>query len=122
MKNYRNRRKTEGKWRLFRQCNNIRKTKTHTDYREYRIDIFVDSLLSAYTAAAYLKVELYMAKTRLAPVSQKTAPEFELMAMALRSQLVQFLQQSSQHQPIVAESISGEIHKFIRLPALAQIN
>ena len=45
-----------------------------------------------------------MAKTRLAPVSQKTIPELELMGMALGSQIGQFLQQNLQHQAIVVET------------------
>ena len=36
------------------------------------LDVFVDSSFSAYAAVAYHNDELYMAKTRLAPVSSKT--------------------------------------------------
>ena len=68
------------------------------------LDIFEDSSLSAYAAVAYFDGPLYMAKTRLAPVSPKTIHELELMAMALDSQLGKFLQQSLQHLPIVVET------------------
>ena len=68
------------------------------------LDIFVDSSLSGYAAAAYLNGELYMAITRLAPVSQTTIFEFELMAMGLGSELGNFLQQTLQHLPIVVET------------------
>ena len=80
-------------------------------------DIFVDSPPSAYTAAAYLNGELYMANTRLATVSQKTIPELELMAMALGAQLGQFRQQTPCHcgRNIILE-------RFTSLPCLAQIN
>ena len=44
-----------------------------------------------------------MAKTRLAPVSPKTIPELELMAMALGSQLGKFVQQTL-HLPIVVDT------------------
>ena len=44
-----------------------------------------------------------MAKTRLAPVSRKTIPKLELMAMALGSHLGKLLQQTLHHLPIVVE-------------------
>ena len=66
--------------------------------------MFVDSSLSAYAAVAYFHGELQIAKTRLAPVSPKTVPELELMAMALGSHLEKFLQQTLQHLPIVVET------------------
>ena len=45
-----------------------------------------------------------MAKTRLAPVSSKTTPKLELMAMSLSSQLGIFSQRTLQHLPIVVET------------------
>ena len=69
-----------------------------------RLDIFVGSSLSAYAAVFYFNGELYMAKTRLVPVSPKTIPELELMTMALGSQLGKLLQQTLQHLPIVVKT------------------
>ena len=61
-----------------------------------------------------------MAKTRLAPVSQKTIPDLELMAMALGSQFGNFLQQTLQHLSIVVETTYWSVSQI--LPGLAHIN
>ena len=61
-----------------------------------------------------------MAKTRFAPVSPKTIPELELMAMALGSQLGKVLQQTLHQLPIVLETTYWSDSKS--LPGLALIN
>ncbi len=59
------------------------------------LHVFVDSSLKAYAAVAYVvnskQTSLLFAKTRVAPIKQRTIPELELMAMTLGVELATFV-------------------------------
>ena len=83
------------------------------------MDIIVDNSLAAYAAAAYHNGELYMAKTRLSSLSQKTILEVDLMAMArLTARKI-----STTNSSTTAHCGRNMILKrFSSLPRVAQIN
>ena len=84
------------------------------------LDIFVESSLSAYAAVAYLNEELYMAKTRFAPVSPKTIPETRVDGNCLRltaRKIVTTNSSTSAHR-----GRNNILERFTSLPGLAQVN
>lgn len=68
---------------------------------QYELNIFVDSSMQAYCAAAYLNGQLLCAKAKTAPIKQRTIPELELMAMVLGTTLAEFLREALCRMKIV---------------------